>query len=273
MHNKLILSLAVIGAVVCSVSGLGTYDSAKENRYCGSVEDIEKTETINYDHKERTYSYNMPTGVPAYVPAEGIINNCANIAGASIIGFYDRFCEELIPDYTTYVKLGSAVIYRSDSVSEVVKVMAALYDLMGTNVGGNGTTFDGYQSGMSAYAKRCGYTYSSETVMSGKNFDLDKYHAAITAGKPVSIFLTDYSVYTKTETNGGTDKITYKYNNIGHVVVGYGYYVDTYYDSANKVIATRTYLHVANGQVLNPKCYLCLDGKSTVYTAISSTIS
>ncbi|MDE6597826.1 MAG: hypothetical protein K2K60_04220 [Clostridia bacterium] len=276
MFKKLLLSIGVIGVVITPTISMGAKlnndEDFYESRYCDAGTYIEKSEAINYDHKETTYLYNIASGVPAYTPASNLNNNCANVAGAVVVGYYDRFCENLMPNYTSYIKLGSKIIYKNQTATAVTSVMSSLYDLMDTNIGGVGTTFQGYQQGMSRYAQNCGYTYTSESTMNGSNIDIEKYRASVTAEKPVSIFLTAYSFYSKTVTANGTDTIYYNYSSVGHVVVGYGYYVETYYNSLNQIITTRTYLHVAGGQNGFQDCYLCLDGKSSIYSAVSATI-
>ena len=204
------------------------------------------------------------------VPNYNQINDssCANVAGTILIGYYDRFCEELVPNYKTYVKIGTAIRYRIESF-EIQAVMEELYTLMGTDVGGGGTTYSGFHNGMKSYVNAHGYSYSTEDLGS---LNFNKYKSAVDNNKPVAIFLLNYSYAVGGEDNGTSEVIKSHYSTVAHVVVGCGYKVDTYYNANGQVIATRTYLKVASGWVQYGITYLCLDGKSEIYKADSITI-
>ena len=271
MKNRVIVSFATILLVFVSNVLVGftiklPYKNTIELSYCGSGVTTEQSETISYSRKE-TETYNIKSAVPNYLsPAAG--TSCANVAGAIIIGYYDRFCENLIPNCKTYINLGSIVKY-TDLGKELNELIAELKDLMGTDKNTSGTTFSGYQQGMRTYVNNHSYTYSTEDL--GK-LNFDKFKSAVQSDKPVAIFLSNYSILTDSQDSGTSEIITNELNTIAHVVVGYGYKVDTYYNSNNAVIATRTYIKVASGIETYGLGYLCLDGKSKIENAISTKI-
>lgn len=240
--------------------------SLNDNKYCGSGMYTEASETINYSRKETT-SYSMKGDVPSYYN-QSSQTSCANIAGTEIIGYYDRFCEELIPNYTTYIQLGSIFKYKIISF-ETQEVMEELYTLMETDVGSAGTSYDGFQKGMKSYVNKRGYTYTIEDL---GNLNFNKYKSAVENNKPVAIFLNNFSFSVTGQENSSSEVIKSHYFSSAHVVVGCGYKVDTYYNSNDQVIATRTYLKVASGLDEYKITYLCLDGKSTVVKATSIII-
>ena len=56
---------------------------------------------------QNTEDYEIKYGLPTYYAEYGT-TVCANTAGAIAIGYYDRFNENLIPNYKTYTKFGEA---------------------------------------------------------------------------------------------------------------------------------------------------------------------
>lgn len=269
MKNKIVarfLTVTLLLANICFGFSLNLHmQNATATSFCGSGTAVEKSETINYSRKE-TEEYSIKYGVPTYLGQHG--TGCANITGAVIIGYYDRFCEDLIPNCKTYIQLGTIIKYTSTS-TEIFDLIDQLKELMGTDKDVEGTTFSGYQQGMRAYVNNHNYTYVTEDL--GK-LNFDKYVTAVQNNKPVSLFLNTFSILTNIQVNGSSEIVTDERTNIPHALVAFGYRIDTYYDSNNKVITTRTYLKVASGLTRYGVNYLCLDGKSKIEYAISTEI-
>lgn len=228
----------------------------------------EYSETIIYDHKD-TASIEIQYGVPYYSLAS-TDNICANMAGAVIIGYYDRYAENLIPNFKSYNQLGSNIRYK-ENTREIEVVINTLYDLMNTNVGQVGTDFAGFNNGMNSYVNSHGYSYIQKDVWSN---NLENYDKAIDDKQPVAIFTTGFSLVSKLNENNGKDQLNVLKYNDKHIMVGYGYRIDKYYDKNNKLIDTRTYLTVYNGGSRDKNIkYLCLNGKTNIDYAISIAIS
>lgn len=268
MKKKILTCLAAVavlaGANLCM--GFTLADGKTDATYCGSGTTTEHSETINYATKE-TVEYKIKGEVPDYYMGSEK-TSCANIAGSVVIGYYDRMYEELIPNYVAYYTLGSGFFYKGMG-SETQAVMDKLYTLMGTDTSGTGTTFNGFQNGMNAYVTEHGYSYSTQDLGS---INLEKYKAAVESNKPVAIFLSAYSIRAGSTSDGSSETIRSVRSTVGHVVIGYGYKIDTYYNSSNQVVATRTYLRVESGLYTFGLSYLCLDGKSTIDRATAITI-
>lgn len=269
MKKKIITCVSIVFALsavnICSGFKLENNkdDSAK---YCGIGVFTDESETINYASKN-TASYSINGDLPNYY-SQASNTNCANVAGSVVIGYYDRFCEDLIPNYKSYIKLGSILKYKTLS-DEVQNVIDSLYTYMGTDAGTLGTTFTGFQNGMKAYVSNCNYSYTYEDV---GNLDFNKYKSAVENNKPVAIFLNNFSLMGTGEDTGTKEVIKSSHCSSAHVVIGCGYKVDTYYNSNGQVITTRTYLKVASGFSLYGVTYLCLDGKSKIDRATSIVI-
>lgn len=231
------------------------------------------TETIDYASKAVTQDYYIPSEIPPYMGTVGA-SNCACTAGTIAIGYYDRFYENLIPDYKAYIKIGSKIKYRGGGV-EVENAMKTLATDMGTDQDGPGTTFQGFQDGMKKYVNRQGYNYSTEDMFSWFSFNFDKFKAAVEAEKPVGLFLPNFAVLNMIDSANGRDTITSKYCDVAHVMIAFGYHVETYYNAAGSVIDTRTYLKVNVGLDFGVALigYLNLNDMTKINHAIALTIS
>ena len=107
----------------------------------------ESTETINYATKETT-SYYIPREIPFYVgPAE---STCASTAGGVLIGYYDRFYENLIPNFQAYYNFNGVIVYKT-TTGETANVITQLYNLMGGELEHQGATFSEFQYAMDTY--------------------------------------------------------------------------------------------------------------------------
>lgn len=257
-------------ALACPFAmGFTTYGrsaAAETDNYFGMGTFTTYSETINYEYKETT-TVEIPYGLPFY-SATTYIDSCAPLAGTVLVGYYDRFCENLVPDYKTYIQFGSRIIYRAAG-TEIDDVFMSLYDYMDAD---GGTTYAEFNRGMSDYAESKGYAYSRSSV-SLSNLG-GAYETAIEAGKPVAVFLSGFSLVTEADEEDGKDVFEIGQYNGNHVVAAYGYKIDRYYDSDDNLIATRTYLSVINGGGLSSAVkYLCLDGRSNVIYSIAVTIS
>ncbi len=227
------------------------------------------TITIDYASKS-TQTYSIQYDLPSL--SGGMGTSCANTAGAVIFTYYDRFYENLIPNYVPYFTLGNVIVYRSTS-AETTLLAEELSRLMLIGEPHQGTTFSEFQLGMSTYATNHGYTYSSTDVFSNGSFNFNNYKTSVENNKPVAIFLTNFSMLNSLVESDGRDTIGRGYCAVSHVVAGCGYKVDTYYDINGNVINTRTYLKVASGLLGYGIGYLNVNGESTISRAISTQIS
>lgn len=197
---------------------------------------------------------------------------CAHTAAASILTYYDRFCENIMPDFVPYMQFGSGIVYRSTDAN-ISNMTLELVDLMLIGEPHAGVTFSEFQLGMETFVEQQGYTYTSTNLFSNGSFNLDNYKNAVESGKPCAIFLTNFTMLNGFIEGDGMETISSAYCPISHVVAGCGYKIDTYYDEGGNVITTRTYLKVASGLISYNVGYLNLDGQSTISKAISILVS
>lgn len=229
----------------------------------------EHIEEISFDHKE-TITYSMNGEVPNYVGTLGA-NNCAVTSGTILIGFYDRYHEDLVPNCKNYVQIGQAIIYTGGGI-EIEEVMHELYDRMGTNVGQSGTTFSGFQSGMTSFCADRGFTYQSTSVLSYGSLNFEAYKQSVENYKPVALFLSTYSYMDYIGQGENKDTVESTRYNSSHVVIGCGYRRDTYYNASGNVITTRTYLRAASTSAIQGMTYVNINGFGQIDKAISVNI-
>jgi len=239
--------------------------------YYGGGAYVEKIQTVSYSTKT-TESYSIPYDLPNYFGRVNEVTGCANTAGAIVIGYYDRFFENLIPNYKSYIKVGKIIRYKTGT-DEVLDLVEQLYQLMGTDVAHLGTTFTEFQNGMSRYVTDKGYTYSTIDVFTDGSFDIEKYKISVQNEKPVALFLSGYALINEITEAENSDTISSGYSADSHVAIGCGYKIDTYYNSNGTVQGVRTYLKVASGSDIYGIGYLNINGLGQMDRAISITIS
>lgn len=242
---------------------------SSEMNYCGSdISPLSDSETISY-YRKSVEEFSFTGDIPSY--SNDSSTGCANVAGAEIIAYYDKDYENLIPDFQVYVKLGSVLKYKSQT-AEIEARIDELGVLMGTDSNGAGTSFSGFQTGMNLYvSEHGGLNYQSDNVCKTGNLDLSKFKSAINVGKPVALFMPEFTLIQAIIESNGYDSINSIHNTVAHVVAACGYRVDTYFDQSNNVIETRTYLKVASGLIKYGITYLSAD-TSIFNEAISITI-
>lgn len=229
----------------------------------------EKTETINFARKE-SESYNNKYKLPVYSNDDSS-TGCANVAGAIVVGYYDMLCENLIPDYKTYVSIGSTFKFKAKT-NEIDDLIASLHTFMGTDNVTAGTTFSGFQNGMTQYVNEKGYEYKSDSLIKYSGFSFSNYKTAIQSDKIVALFLSAYDMTIDITESDQTDTVKNLYSNVGHVAIGYGYRIDTYYNSSNQIIDTRNYLAISSGFATYGLCYLSLNSNTKIDEAEAISI-
>ncbi len=230
----------------------------------------DRVQTVNYARKV-PLEYSIQYDLPNYYGKIGD-TSCANTAGAVLIGYYDRFFENLIPDYKVYRKLGTSFTYKGTSEAKIIELTAELHNLMSTNPEREGTTYAEFQQGMTEYVSEHGYTYTTTNMFSWGNFDFGKYKQAVESGKPVALFLSGFALVNSIQENPNMDIISSGYCALTHVVVGCGYKQHTYYDANNKQIGQKTYLKVASALQEYKIGYLNINGLGNIDKAISVEI-
>lgn len=239
--------------------------------YRGLGHFVEQTQTVTYASKS-TSTYSIEYDLPNYYAGDIGVTSCANTAGAILLGYYDRFYENLIPNFKSYITLGTVFRYRLGT-AEITDLINELYILMGTDVNHQGTRFSEFQDGMQQYVSDQGYSYETTNMFSWGSFDFNKYKTSVEANKPVAIFSNGYAMVNSFTETPPTETISNGYDVTPHVLIGCGYKVDTYYNSNGSISETRKYLKVASGLEAYGIGYLNINGLGQIMQAISVEIS
>lgn len=221
-------------------------EESQEIYYCGGTDYTVTTETFAYAAKE-VDEYSINSSFPNYYNMNGELKNtCANAAGATIIGYYDRYYPDLIPNYTVGRIKNSKYIYYPMSHYASLKqvVIDDLYTRMSTNIGREGTTQNNYKMGLSSYVSSKGLSVTYNSVMTNGAFDLGKAKVQLANESPISLFLSEFNFSTVTDENNQI-AIQKKQYNSTHVVVAYGYVKTRYFNENGGLIKEITYLKVA----------------------------
>lgn len=213
-------------------------------------------ETISYTSRTTDLT-ETEKGVPFYQANSSLSNACGAIAGAIVLGFYDKYYENLIPDFTSYFT--SSGKYKPADKTYIPALIDNLYVLMRTNVDDVGVAEDDCLNGLKKYIKDTGYDVAYTSVKSSSGIDQTAYLDSISNNKPVLVFAKKMEIVSGISSSSNTDTISKLSISDNHIFVGYGLYKINYLIGSS--VRTDTYLKVACG----------LAGLNYGYIKISST--
>lgn len=240
-----------------SVAYASSADMTDEIYYTGLDLPRQETETFSYATKTTESYYINPT-FPAYYNLNNTITNtCAPVAGTIILGYYDRYFTDLIPNVTVGRSRNGVYTYYAMTVGATGKqaVIDDLYQRMQTNVSGAGSTQTQYESGLTSYVQSIGYTISYESVLTNGSFDLNKAVAQLKNGKPISLSMVNFCFASVTDSGNSVTLNKNVYDN-NHIAVAYGYEKVNYYNANGALIRSEIYLSVSSGLSAETGVYL-----------------
>ncbi|MDE6618664.1 MAG: hypothetical protein K2K13_06540 [Clostridiales bacterium] len=227
----------------------GGWTSAPEqdNRYVGGelIATYASEETISYISKEVVADISTANATPKYSAVSGMENGCGAVAGAIIVGFYDKYYGNLIPDWDSYYSSGT---YRIQNGTYVQTLLFDLYDRMQTNVVAPGVSQDEFKNGLKSYVVDHGYNLQYTSLGAGNSFNYSAFKTAINNNQPAVLFVKTSNLYTY-QTINNEDVVSAHSIGGNHIMVAFGYY-EVKYTLSN---GTRTdkYLKVATGFSMN----------------------
>ncbi len=271
---KNLIKLTCIGILIVIISGilLGTPVKAHaeaETRYADIISTYTTTtsETVNYTRKEESYEQTV-NAVPLYYQTSQYPNSCGPTAGAIIVGFYDKYYENLIPDFNPCISTGA---YKRNDRIYIPQLFGDLYTLMRTNVDDVGVSETDCLNGLTSYVVNHGRTINYTNIKSSNKVDENKYASAVHNNQPTILFCgkvdlhliatySNYDIVSKSEYVGA------------HIAVGYGIRTIKYYDG-NNVFRTDKYLQIAMGLSGNLSGLLKIDSTDWCNNAYVASIS
>ncbi|MDE5977573.1 MAG: hypothetical protein K2G70_03795 [Turicibacter sp.] len=207
-----------------------------------------ETENFSYSRKETT-SYMINSSFPNYFNTNlSLTNACANVAGANVVAYYDRYYDELIPNCSVGVNRSTGYTYFAMTVNKDKKqsVIDSFYKSMKTNTKNNGTTQEDFENGLKEYVQSQGRNLSYISVMSNGEFSFNNFDIELHNGRPVVLFLSGYNFASLVDL-GNQVRITTSVYAGNHIIVAYGYQKVDYYNSDNVLIKSNTYMYVSTG--------------------------
>lgn len=277
IFKKVICSVVAVATLFGGVMGLSMKDSdtvsadvVSETRYYdapGVMPISGQSEIISFSRKEETI-IEFPYAVPNYY-TNTYENACGPVAGANIVGYYDKYYEDLIPDYTAYYPANGR--YRRPDTTYVPGLIGDLYTLMRTNVVDVGVSESECLDGLQDYVEGKNHSITYTNIKSG-SFNVAAYKNAINNQQPVLLFCETTDLYLLGFTEN-QDNVTYMLSSGAHIVVGYGYYEIKYYNVSDVNFRTETYLKVATGWMTNSLGYLKANNTNWMNSAYAVNIT
>lgn len=209
-----VLTVIVGGACLC-----GNAVPSKDTAYCDDGISLLSETNIVVNYVDRSENkFNMVLRHPYYTTSP-YLADCACIAGANVIGFYDRYDENLIPNHSSGYTFNEHFLYSIQDTN-VTEVVRQLYADMGTD--DTGTTVTEFKNGMVTFCNRKGKTISFTSCMQNGKFDYAAAKRYMEANLPVVLFCSGYNV-ADMGTFDNYDRINYYESSANHVMVGFGW--------------------------------------------------
>lgn len=230
-----------------------------------------QNETVSYYRKVESETV-IPSDIPKYYSTTANANDCAPVAGTIVLGYFDRYFDELIPNFTAGITIRDIYIYNPQNAS-VSEVINSLFDLMETNSSGSGTTISQFQNGLQQYVQSKNRTIEFESVKNG-SFSVGETTAAIREQIPVVIFVSGYALVDQDgiTSGGNTDTFAKKIYGGAHTMVVSGIRTITYYNQYNVVVSQKILLRVSDGFSSGSTKYVMVYGFGNIDNAYSVNI-
>lgn len=202
-------------------------------------------------------------------------NSCGPLAGLNVVGFYDRWYINLIPDYEPGMMTVNGYKYYPDlDFPETLNSFQSMYSYMKTGELG-GTTSANFKSGLNAYVNNAGYSLSMTSMYSNsRTVDLNKLKVAVQQNKVGLVMLSSFnyiSAIVKPANGGSYHVVKFNYQS-GHMMMVYGYFTQAFYKEG-VAVETNTYLYVSTGFSSGEQGYIQLNDYLTIEEAYIMNIS
>ena len=256
MYFTLVL---VILSSICMFGAWSPIDQATETRYANApIVSTYASEYVYYTSRDIPDEGRTDGGAPTFLGTTGISNACGAIAGAEIVAFYDKYYPNLIPGWDSYYPATGK--YRAQNTTYIDPIMVELYNLMRTNVAGEGVSESEFKTGLQQYFTNHGDTASFASVKSGSALNYSACKTAVDSNKIIVLFITPGNVYAISE-GSNYDAIGSYAINGNHIMIAFGYLQIKYYNSTG-LFRTDTYLEVATGRDAPMKAYFRIDSSN-----------
>lgn len=259
---NLILSFGCDNQIICA-----------EKYYCetyfydSGTTYVQEEETIIFDQYVMNET-NITNGIPNYENYTQA-NSCAPMAGTIVLGYYDFYFPNLIPNFTSGYIYNKKFYYRTQN-SAVNSLKENLYTLMDTNLINPGTSVNQFKNGLSKYVTSYGYNISYSNC--GNHVNIKNALSYINNNIPIVLFLDSY-IYTPFSgytIDSNSMFLVKRVSQNGHVVVVQGYREYLFYQS-NNLFRTDKYFIVSFGN--GTQGLLNINNVNSIDTSLAISIS
>jgi len=226
------------------------------------------TETVNFTKRE-VEQLETVNGVPMYMPINGLTNSCGAIAGAIVVGFFDKYYENLIPNYKTYISTGR---YKGNDNTYIPRVIEEMYVLMRTNIDDVGVSQYDCINGLKQYVINKGYSINLTDIKKSNKVDEAMLSSSINNNNPSILFCAKTDVYNFSLSSNSDTIYCTNLTAGGHIVVASGLYTIKYYNGDN-LFRIDKYIKIATGLTTQTNTYLRLDSNDWFNGAYSVSIN
>lgn len=272
MKKSIALTMCLILCLLATYAIIPKQQSTTETEYYassfnGASDFTDKVFTVSYT--ERT-----PNGKAlALRTPDYIVPNvtCVPIAGANILGFYDRFYTELIPNFTpgiTYAGIYYVYNAYDDNVTTAALQLAS--DMGLSNPSTQGATVAECKTGFIKYCNRKSLSISFGSSMQNNSFNYETAKTQINAGKPIILFCSEFNLAEMGEKTQ-LDTIVLHTSNDPHAMVAFGYTEYTY-KLSNGSTRVDKYLEVATGVITLTSAMVYMGSDIAIEDAYAVTI-
>lgn len=231
----------------------------------------EATVVVNYTSRSRT-SGALCYQAPQYYPLSTTMSGgCAAVAGSNLIGYYDRFYENLIPNHTAGKIVTGTYYSYANQDSYVQNAMLELYsDMNGTS---NGISESNFKSGMQAYCAKRSLNCSFSSIMNWGSLNFDAVKTSIADGKPIALLLSTYNITDNIYWDSANKSETFIYNLYlgNHVMAGFSWREVTY-TYANGSTEVCQLVGVSTGWAVPSTGHFNIDYQTNINAAYSVNI-
>lgn len=222
----------------------------QETRYTGGeLISTCASETISYISKEIVEDIATANNVPSYHSIGDMTNGCGAVAGATVVGFYDKYYSNLIAGWDSYYSTGK---YRIQDTIYVPALLQDLYTRMKTNQLQPGVSESDFKNGLKSYVNNQGNNINYSSLGSGNNFDYNAFKTAVRNNQLTALLVQPSNIYGFSSSEN-QDTVSSSSISGNHIMVAYGYYEVKYILSSG----TRTdkYLRVSTGLTTGSALY------------------
>lgn len=219
--------------------------------------------TINYQSRTSD-AKSLSKRIPHYTSPGGLESACAAVAGCNLIGFYDRYYEQLIPNHIAgYEAYGYYLYNLADTY--VYDCIRDLYAKMDGSAAG--ITENNFKKGMQNYCAEKGLTCDFNQLVSSGKLNYDAVKQSIAENKPIVLMLSTYNICSISGYSSNKyDRYDYQLSQGNHMMAGFGYY-QIYYTLSNGTKQTNTFIEVATGFARKSEAYFNINYSTNINSA------